>query len=161
MKKFIVGVVSILLIICCFCSCKTTENSDQTKLFSTVANSADKNVQSDINSLLKSYFSYYEKGDYENMKQYCSDDFIKNYFHDKDVFGSAKSTLLKIDNSIKYDQEKGKYLVSVEEKVIPVKSSAYYDKEKSQVDVINDYIIKENGKGKLVIDSVTSDSTIY
>lgn len=161
MKKYVVTIITLLLIICCFCSCKNAQSDDKIVLSSnsTISNSVDKNIQSAIGTLLKSYFSYYEKGDYENMKQYCSKEFIEAYFHENDVFGSEKSTFLKINNSIKYDKEK--YLVSVEEEATPVKSSAYYDEENSQVDIINDYIIKENAKGELVIDSVTTDSTIY
>lgn len=42
------------------------------------------------------FFSYYEKGKYDSMKQYCSDEFISNFFHDGDVFGNTTAKLIEI-----------------------------------------------------------------
>ena len=45
------------------------------------------------------YFSEFEKAKYENMKQYCTDEFVENYFHGNDghefgVFDSKKAKIL-------------------------------------------------------------------
>ena len=46
------------------------------------------------------YFSEFEKAKYENMKQYCTDEFVENYFHGNDghefgVFDSKKAKILE------------------------------------------------------------------
>ena len=52
--------------------------------------------------VLISYFAEFENGNYENMKKYCTDEYVKNYFHGKDghelgVFDSKKAKILSFD----------------------------------------------------------------
>lgn len=163
MEKYVIKIITLIMIICCFCACskeqgnvkadnKNTRLSSQTSVADNVGST---NMKEAIDIIL-SYFEYYEKGDFENMKQYCSEEFVKQYFHSNDVFGSKKSSLIKID-SIKNDAQNNRFKVCVEERVTPVKSSAYYDEQKSQVDVNNTYVLKSDGKGQLVIVAFAND----
>lgn len=57
------------------------------------------NPASKAKDVLTSYFSEFEKAEYESMKQYCTDEFVKNYFHGNDghefgVFDSKKAKIL-------------------------------------------------------------------
>ena len=57
------------------------------------------NPASKAKDVLTSYFSAFEKAEYESMKQYCTDEFVKNYFHGNDghefgVFDSKKAKIL-------------------------------------------------------------------
>ena len=52
--------------------------------------------------VLISYFAEFENANYENMKKYCTDEYVKNYFHGKDghelgVFDSKKARILSFD----------------------------------------------------------------
>ena len=52
--------------------------------------------------VLISYFAEFENANYENMKKYCTDEYVKNYFHGKDghelgVFDSKKAKILSFD----------------------------------------------------------------
>lgn len=163
MKKYFILIITIVLIMCCFCSCAKVQdgmnsndkNADLSAQSSVTDNVSSTYMKNTIDIIL-SYFEYYEKGDFENMKQYCSDEFIKQFFHKGDVFGSKKSSLIKID-SVKNDAQNNRYIVCVEERITPVKSSAYYDEEKSQVDVYHTYVLKTNVNGQLVITAFAND----
>ena len=57
------------------------------------------NPASKAKDVLTSYFSEFEKAEYESMKQYCTDEFVQNYFHGNDghefgVFDSKKAKIL-------------------------------------------------------------------
>lgn len=59
-----------------------------------------KNPESMAKEVLTSYFSEFEKAKYESMKQYCTDEFVQNYFHGNDghefgVFDSKKAKILE------------------------------------------------------------------
>lgn len=163
MKKYFVSVIAVILIICCFCACskeqssiKTDDKNADLSAQSSVTDNVGSTYMKNTIDIILSYFEYYEKGDFENMKPYCSEAFVKQYFHKGDVFGSKKSSLIKID-SIKNDEQNNRYKICVEERVTPVKSSAYYDEEKSQVDVNHTYVLKIDDKGQLVIVAFAND----
>lgn len=57
------------------------------------------NPASKAKDVLTSYFSAFEKAEYESMKQYCTNEFVENYFHGNDghelgVFDSKKAKIL-------------------------------------------------------------------
>ena len=163
MKKYFVSVIAVILIICCFCACgkvpgsiKTDDKNADLTAQSSAADNVGSTHMKDATDIVLSYFEYYEKGDFENMKPYCSEKFVEQYFHKGDVFGSKKSSLIKVD-SVKYDEQNNRYKICVEERVTPVKSSAYYDEEKSQVDVYHTYVLKTNVNGQLVITAFAND----
>ena len=57
------------------------------------------NPASKAKDVLTSYFSEFEKAEYESMKQYCTNEFVENYFHVNDghelgVFDSKKAKIL-------------------------------------------------------------------
>ncbi|MCM1115131.1 MAG: hypothetical protein NC397_06495 [Clostridium sp.] len=107
-----------------------------------------------IENTLTEFFSYYEKGDYEGMKKYCSEEFIENYFHDDDVFGNTTAKLLKITNII-YDEETAQYLVSIEMEITPTINSAHYDIENPIAATFIDIIITEQNNN-MIIDGLTT-----
>lgn len=123
MKKLrILSLLSVAMIMI-FCGCAKGESKDKTSL---------------VKECVNSYFSYYENGEYENMKEFCSDEFVKQYFHEKDVFGSSTAKLIKIEE-IKYDKNNDKYVATVYIECMPVAFSALYNKDKPD-EAVNTYV---------------------
>lgn len=73
--------------------------------------------------ITKNFFASFEKPDYQNMKQYCTENCKKSYFHNGDVDGMAWAKLTEIGEE-KIDKNTCSIYVSVEMET--VKSSALY-----------------------------------
>ena len=124
MKKTI-SIISCCLVICLlFIGCGTV-------------NTENKEIAI-IENDLKSYFSCYEKGDFEGMKKFCTKSYVDEYFHDDDVFGNATAKLVDF-KEIKYDEEAMKYIAVVQIECMPTKISALYNRDKPD-DPVNTYM---------------------
>jgi hypothetical protein len=138
MKKYILIVSSILSLCLLFTACSNVDTNDaQTEL---------------VKECLTSYFSYYEKGDFDNMKQYCNDDFVDEYFHSDDVFANASAELIDL-SEINYDNETQQYKALVYVKCVPTPDSSLYDKDNPEQAVYTyvSYILcVENGNAEIV-----------
>lgn len=78
---------------------------------------------------IKSFFSSFAQGDFESMKQYCTQECIDNHFHAEhgDVFGLKKAELLSADTTQTfYDTPPDEYVVFVYLKVEPSEYSSIY-----------------------------------
>lgn len=73
--------------------------------------------------ITKNFFASFEKSDYQNMKQYCTENCKKFYFHNGDVDGMAWAKLTEIGEE-KIDKNTCSIYVSVEMET--VKRSALY-----------------------------------
>ncbi len=135
MKKTI-SIISCCLLICLlFIGCNT-----ESKEISIIEND------------LKSYFSCYEKGDFEGMKNFCTENYIDEYFHDGDVFGNATAKLVGIQE-IKYDEKAMKYIAAVQVECMPTESSALYNFEKPDESVnAYMYLVVSVDNGNAVIE---------
>ncbi|MCH5303428.1 MAG: DUF4878 domain-containing protein [Ruminococcus sp.] len=47
--------------------------------------------------VVKGFFKEFETSNFDQMKQYCTDSFVKDYFHDGDVYSIKNATLKKCD----------------------------------------------------------------
>lgn len=137
MKKCAIIIFCILSLCSLFVACSDFNNSGfETEL---------------VKDCLNSYFSYYEKGDFDNMKQYCTNNFVDEYFHEKDVFGNASAKLIDFEE-IKYDYETNQYIAILYVECVPVLNSALYDKNNPSKPVLTyiSYILSiENGNVKI------------
>lgn len=113
MKKTISIISCCLIIGLLFIGCSTDNIEKETAI---------------IKNDLKSYFSCYEKGDYEGMKKFCTKSYIDEYFHDGDVFGNATAKLVDF-YEIKYDEKAMKYIAVVQVECMPVEISALYNRD--------------------------------
>jgi hypothetical protein len=141
MKKYIYIVLPILSLCLLFSACSLVKT-----------NSGDVDL---IKDCLTSYFSYYEKGDFDNMKQYCTDTFIDEYFHKNDVFGNASAKLIDFDD-ISYDDVKKQYIAEVNVECVPTENSSLYDKDnptKTRTTYIT-FVLSVNNE-KVQIESLT------
>lgn len=124
MKKTI-SIISCCLIICLlFIGCST----DNTRNKETAI----------IENDLKSYFSCYEKGDYEGMKKFCTKSYVDEYFHDGDVFGNLTAKLVDFEE-IKYDEAAMKYIAVVQIECMSAEISALYNRDKPD-EPVNTYM---------------------
>ena len=142
MKKYVYIVLSAFLSFCLvFSACSSAES----KIAPTDA----------VKECLTSYFSYHEKGDFDNMKQYCRRNFVKEYFHEKDVFGNATAKLLDFDE-IRYDEENNQYIAQLYVECVPVEGSALYDRDNPSGKV-KTYIafVLSVKNGKAIIEGLT------
>lgn len=90
------------------------------------------------------------------MKPLCSDDFVKNYFHNNDVFGNECAELNKII-SVAEDEKNGGYIAVVDIDAVPCESSALYDKDNKTVSTSFDLHLSQNEKGTYIIDGISTD----
>ncbi|MDE5604967.1 MAG: hypothetical protein K2I73_05240 [Eubacterium sp.] len=124
MKKTI-SIISCCLMICLlFIGCST--NNTESKEVAIIKND------------LKSYFSCYEKGDFEGMKKFCTKNYVDEYFHDGDVFGNLTAKLVDFEE-IKYDETAMKYTALVQIECMPTKISALYNRDKPD-EPVNTYM---------------------
>ena len=124
MKKTI-SIISCCLVICfLFIGCST--NNTESKEIAIIEND------------LKSYFSCYEKGDFEGMKKFCTKSYVDEYFHDDDVFGNATAKLVDFEE-IEYDETAKKYIAVVQIECMPAEISALYNRDKPN-DPVNTYM---------------------
>ena len=102
---------------------------------------------------LKSYFSCYEKSDFEGMKKFCTKGFVEAYFHNEDVFGNSTAKLINFEE-IKYDETTKKYTVTVQIKCMPVNYSALYNKDNPDepVNTYMSFVLSVNN-GNIVIEA--------
>jgi hypothetical protein len=136
MKKSISIISIILSALLLFTACSNA-NTKETKL---------------VEECVTSYFSYYEKGDFDNMKQYCSDDFVAEYFDTDDVFGNIRAELVDL-KEIKYDDESKQYTALVNVKCVPSSDSSLYNKDNPDEPVLTyvSYTLSvENGNAKII-----------
>lgn len=122
------------------------------------SNTKTKNINIElINDCITSYFSYYKNGDFENMKQYCTEDFVQEYFHVNDVFGNACAELINIE-SIEYVQEKQQYKAITYVKCIPTSNSSLYDNNNpgEATFTYNSYFLSINN-GNIKIVAITTE----
>ena len=113
MKKTISIIACCLVIGFLFIGCSTDNIEKETAI---------------IENDLKSYFSCYEKGDFEGMKKFCTKSYVDEYFHDGNVFGNLTAKLVDIEE-IKYDEATMKYIAVVQIECMPAKISALYDRD--------------------------------
>lgn len=129
--KRVTCIVTALLMLVCLAAC----------------GSKDESAAKDV---LKSYFDAYEKANYEEMKQYCTDTFVSFCFHDSDVLGASSAKLVKIEESA--DSESGNsyaFDIVISEK--PVEGSARYDANQATVETSVTYMLQKQSDGKWLI----------
>ncbi len=115
-----------------------------------VSNTVNNKQESAIDkaeTTIKSYFDSFQKGNFEDMKQYCTASFIRKYFHEKDVNGSKSEKMIKIEKKV---NENNAYKLTVRYRCVPVENSALYDANKEKVESTITYeLINQNGKMKI------------
>ena len=72
------------------------------------------------------FFWLFSNGDFENMKRYCTEDFINTFFGDGHVFGMARAELsgMHVD-PLEYAKSSNGFNISVNVTMTPYESSAY------------------------------------
>ena len=90
------------------------------------------------------FFKEFENSNFEEMKKYCADSFIKEYFHDGDVYSFKNATLKeceKYKNPDDYDDSLECYYVTVTGTLTDKTSLDKNSKEQSF------FVVLENKKG--------------
>ncbi len=107
----------------------------------------DKCIQPE--DVIEKFFDAFENADYETMKQYCTEDCKKQFFHDGDVDGMVWARLIEIQEDDYLDAPQN-MSVRVEMETVP--ESALYDSAKP-VDTTYFYVyLVDDGNGSWLID---------
>lgn len=103
---------------------------------------------------LYGYFGETEQGNINKAKEYCTDEFINNFVHKEDIFGSSMTKLLYVYDMSANDSL-DEWIFEVCEECTPTVDSALYDNGKKVKTIYSYVVLKDNGKWKL--DRITTD----
>ena len=110
-----------------------------------------KEQESAAKEALTGYFAEYENSNYEGMKQYCTDEFVDNFFHDSDVFGCINAKLLEFtDRKIDTGNE-NTLAFEINTSTKPIEGSANYDENEPTYETYIVYILEKQSDGKWLI----------
>ena len=97
------------------------------------------------------FFYLFERGDFGNMKRYCTQNCIDNFFGDDYVFGMKKATPLSIgtvDHLAEKGFTNGEWIAQPEVKLIPAENSVF-DPNQTKTSF---YMILKQQNGRYLID---------
>lgn len=117
-----------------------------------------------IEKSIQAFFRAFEKGSYEDMKAYCTDDFVKAFYHEKDVFGMRYAKLNKITDSFfldttayeKYGTEKD-YCVHVTLQAVFTETAAVLTSENAYTDFDMTLILQKQENGKWLLNTLSTE----
>ena len=79
--------------------------------------------------VIEEFFILYSQSDLEEMKQYCSEDFVKLYFGDETVLGNTSAVAQKIEVVEDLSNGIDKEVFFVEATISPEKNSALFGED--------------------------------
>ena len=151
MRKFLPTLLLLTLLTACGNSTTQTSQAPTTN----TATTKSFTLSAEQKETLTSFFQYFSEGNYENMKDFCSKDYVNDFFHKNDVFGFKTAKLLSYDetNIITHDKE---YWIPISLKVEPTKDSSSYDKNSKFVEVGYYVVLEQQTDGKWLVTNITS-----
>lgn len=155
MRKFLPTLV--LFILLTACGDKTTLRTQVpvTPVTSTTFNGTC-TISTEQKATIESFFKYFKVKDYKKMKQYCSKEFIKDYFHDKDVLRYSTAEFISYETQ-EYSVHGDEYWILVNYRGKPAKSiySTDYDFElvenKQSISNSQNYMVLKKNNGRWII----------
>ena len=97
------------------------------------------------------FFYLFSNGDFGNMKRYCTQNCIDNFFRENSVFGMKKATLQSIDtvdNLAERGYTDGEWIAQPKVKMIPAENSVF-DPNQTEISF---YLILKQQDGRYLID---------
>ncbi len=152
MKKLICLGLSVIVAFSLLTGCKSSKES--TNQTTTTASTTTKKYD-EIDTTIKSFFKAFEKGDFDKMKEFCTEN-GKTQFNKYGYLGMNKAALNYLDNKYRESEKTGKVGVCFRLKVIEcndVQKGIY-----KKGDTIGYCaIMKKEDNNKWLIDSITTD----
>lgn len=152
MKKHYIILFVVCILLCIFIGCNDENNNEFLSTTNeNVKEHRDFYYSKEEKKLIEEFFGYFEKCDYENMKSYCSQKCIEEYFHDNRVYGMVWASLARINYCTdKLIEDYHCANVYVEMEAAP--ESSLYGSNGTSFFIM----LKRNESGKLFIDGFTT-----
>lgn len=153
MRKFLFTLLLLTLLTACGNNTTKTTQAPPTPTTNTTTKSFT--LSTEQKETLTSFFQYFNEGNYEKMKDFCSKDYVNDFFHKNDVFGFKTAKLLSYDetNIITHDKE---YWIPISLKGEPTEDSSSYDKNSKFVEVGYYVVLEQQTNGKWLVTNITS-----
>lgn len=131
--KCIWKILYILSLLMCLTACGEKNNSTNSGSNNGINISGKSDIQPSY--IVEMFFDAFEKGDYEIMKTYCTEECIDTYFHDGDVFGMIWAKVIKIGEEPEILKE-NECRIFVDVEMETAKTSALYGESETSFYVV-------------------------
>ena len=155
MKKICIFCI-FLIILCVGCN-KQPQKAVQTETTKALATKTTETftLSKEQKETLTSFFKYFSEKNYEKMKDFCSKDYVTDFFHKDDVFGFKSASLVSYDESNIIIHDKEYWLPIVLKGEATEDSSNYVEGSKFE-EVGYDAILEQQTDGTWLITGITS-----
>ena len=138
MKKLI-SLLLVLALCFCICGCSKSDSITQAK------------------ETINSFFTEFENGNYDKMKKYCTENCVKQFFHESDFFGIKIAKLESISDEAYEGENENK--IGFESKIKVFQWAEIHQDIYEENESLTYILIMKRENNKWYIDNITTDSS--